>query len=296
MCLSLEGLPAHVQWVRRIVRVVAKGEFATVIKEARAATSQIKTSCLHQKLPERIFFWKVLPPIIFFGVFMSCSVSCQGIYRPSHENSLRITGPFWRRGILDIRTKHMSCWDYTFILPDRSHLRRENGSPQGASAPRRPEGICCVLPEAARRNVVAYCEERFLDWIFGEDFSVGFFDGIFSGLFLRENSQKNPQKKSAPQNPHRPSQNPQKKIRTPKSGEKQSAPKNLHTKIRTKKSALKFPHPHVLAKVPTTPMSETNSSKLAPEKAVNSVPHMASYLSCLETGTPVLHRPPHPNQ
>ena len=57
-----------------------------------------------------------------------------------------------------------TCWDYTLILPDRRHLRRENGSLQGASAPRRSEEICCVWPEGAWWCVL---KERFLDSIFG---------------------------------------------------------------------------------------------------------------------------------
>ena len=101
---------------------------------------------------------------------------------------------------------------------------------------------------------------------------MGFFQGFFCGKTAQKIRRKNPHpkirtghhksaKKSAPQNP-------QKKIRTQK-----TAPKNPHQKIR-----MKNPHPHVRAKVPTTPMSETNSSKPVPEKVVNSVPHMASYL------------------
>ena len=53
-----------------------------------------------------------------------------------------------------------TCWDFTPILPDRRHLRRENGSLQGASASRRSEEICCVLPEGTWWCIV---KKRFLD-------------------------------------------------------------------------------------------------------------------------------------
>ena len=179
---------------------------------------------------------------------MSCSASCQGMYRPSHEkSSLRITGPFWRRVILDIRTRHML----------RLHVHPPWQKP---SAQRKRFSTRCICTQTAwgdllclaRRSVVVYCEETFL----GLDLWWGFFGGIFwwdfSGFFffLRENSQKNPQKKSAPKirtghhkirekirtpNPRR--------IRTPK-----SASKNPHQKIRVKN-----PHPHVRAKIPTSP-------------------------------------------
>ena len=101
---------------------------------------------------------------------------------------------------------------------------------------------------------------------------MGFFQGFFCGKTAQKIRRKNPHpksaqaitksaKKSAPQNPR-----------------KKSAPKNPHQKNPHQKIRMKNPHPHVRAKVPTTPISETNSSKPVPEKVVNSVPHMVSYL------------------
>ena len=101
---------------------------------------------------------------------------------------------------------------------------------------------------------------------------MGFFQGFFCGKTAQKIRRKNPHPKIRTGH-HKIRE----KIRTPKSAKKirtqKSAPKNPHQKIR-----MKNPHPHVRAKVPTTPMSETNSSKPVPEKVVNSVPHMASYL------------------
>ena len=244
------------------------------------------------KTPREDFFRKVLPQKIYFGVFVSCSASCQGTYRPSHEKktSWRITDPFWRRIILDIRNKQML----------RLHAHPPRQTP---SAQRKRFSARCICTQTlwgnllcfARRGVVVCCEEMLL----GLDLWWGFFGGIFWWDFFRAFSEGKQPKKSA------------KKICTPKSAQdiaksaKKSAPQNPHPKIRTQKSApknphqkirMKNPHPHVRAKVPTTPMSETNSSKPVPEKVVDSVPHMASYLWCLETATPVLYRPPHPNQ
>ena len=122
---------------------------------------------------------------------------------------------------------------------------------QAPSAQRKRFSTRCIFTQTlwgdllcfARRSVVVYCEETLL----GLDLWWGYFGGIFwwdfSRLFLRENSAKNPQKKSAPQNPHRPPQNPRKNPH-PKIREKKSAPKNPHPKIRTKKSAWEI-HTHM---------------------------------------------------
>ena len=169
------------------------------------------------KAPREDFFRKVLPHKIFFGVFMSCSASCQGTYCRSHEkkknNSWRITGPFWRRVILDIRTRHML----------RLHAHPPRQTP---SAQRKRFSTRCICTQtlwgdllcSARRSVVAYCEETFL----GLDLWWGFFGRIFWWDFFRAFSAgKQPQKSAA-------------KIRTPKSA--QAITKSAK-KIRTPKSA-----------------------------------------------------------
>ena len=113
--------------------------------------------------------------------------------------------------------------------------------------------------------------------IFRWDFLMGFFQGFFCGKTAQKIRRINPHPKIRTGH-HKIRE----KIRTPKSAKKirtqKSAPKNPHQKIR-----MKNPLPHVRARVPTTPMSETNSSKPVPEKVVNRLPHMASYLWCLET-------------
>ena len=114
----------------------------------------------------------------------------------------------------------------------------------------------------ARKSVVVCCEEALL----GLDSWWGFFGGIFLWNFFRAFSAGKQPKKS------------QKKIRTPKSAQaitnsaKKSAPKNPHPKIR-KKSVWKST-PTRLCKSPNQSMSEANSSKPVPEKAVNSLPHL----------------------
>ena len=117
---------------------------------------------------------------------------------------------------------------------------------------------------------------RSLVRIFRWDFLMGFFQGFFWGKTAQKFRRKNPHPK----------------IRT--------GHHKIREKNRTQKSAQKNPRekstPTCLCKNPKQSMSETNSSKPVPEKVVNSVPHLASDLSCLETATPVLHRPPHLNQ
>ena len=207
-----------------------------------------KQSILASKTPREEFFWKVLPPKIFFWCFHFLQRVLSRHISPFpwenvFENYWPILAPrhSWHQD--------MSCWDYTFILPDRSHLRSETGSPQGASAPRRPEGSAVFCWKECGgvlwRNA---CCTRSLVRIFRWDFLMRFFQGFFGG----KTAKRIRRKKSAPQNPHRPSQNPRKKNPHPKIQRKKirtqkSAHKNPHHKIRMKNQ-----HPHVRAKVPTT--------------------------------------------
>ena len=90
------------------------------------------------------------------------------------------------------------------------------------------------------------------------------------------------------------------KIRTPNSAQAITKSAKSAKKIRTQKSAPKNPREKSTTicpcKSPNQSMRETKSSKPVTEEVVKSVPHLASHLSCLEAATPVLHRPPHPNQ
>ena len=79
-------------------------DFAGMCRFQVCAMSLQLQFCWRPKFSERFSFGKCSPPKIFFGVFMSCSASCQGMYCPSHEkNSLRIIGPFGAASFLTLR-------------------------------------------------------------------------------------------------------------------------------------------------------------------------------------------------
>ena len=234
---------------------------------------------LATKTPREVFLGKCCLQKYVSVFSCLCTASCQGIYRPSHEkNSLRIIGPFWRRVILDIWTRHM--------------LRLNVHPPwQEPSAQRKRFSTRCICTQTfwgdllcfVRRSVVVYCEEMFL----GQDLWWGFFGGIFwwdfSRLFLRETSPKSPSaEKIAPQNLYRPSQNPW-KICTP-NPQKKTAPKKSVWRI----------HSHMSVQKSQPPPKQTPANQYQ-RRLWAACPTWRLICHVWRRPLPVLHRP-HPNQ
>ena len=203
------------------------------------------------KTPREDFFRKVLPQNVFlvFSCLAARPVKAH-IALPMRKNSWRITDPFWRRVILDIRNRHML----------RLHAHPPRQTP---SAQRKRFSTRCICTQTlwgdllcfARRGVVVYCEETLL----GLDLWWGFFSGIFQGFFCGKTAQKirtpksaqditNSAKTSAPQNPRKNS--------APKNRTTKSAPKSPHEKS-TPTCPCKSPkHPHEWNKLQQTSTRE----------------------------------------